>query len=388
MKELSRTVAALAPSLTRQLFNEAKKYNDVIDFTLGDPDVHTPDGIKQAGCDAIMAGKTRYSQNAGLLELRQVISRYCETKEDLSYEPQTEILVSVGAMEGVFLALSSMLNKGDEVVFPAPYYVNYKQMVEVCGGIPVIVSDLAGIEELTCSVEAIRDAITEKTKAIILNTPSNPSGKVFSWNFVKRIAEIAKKHDLYVIADEVYKCLIYDGKPRPQSIATLPEMKERTLYINSLSKEFCMTGWRLGYVLGPANIITAMSKLQENVAACAPLPSQYAAIEALRLDKDYSSGMASIFAARRDVLVEEIKKSKNLSPVIPDATFYMMINISKTRKKSVEFAYDVLKHAHVAVVPGITYGDICDDYIRIAFTIEEKKIIEGVRRLVKYADSL
>lgn len=388
MKELSRVATAIEPSLTRQLFNEAKKYNDVIDFTLGDPDIQTPEGIKLAGCEAIMAGKTRYSQNAGLLELRQIISRYCESKEHLSYNPQTEIMVSVGAMEAVFLALASMINDGDEVVFPAPYYVNYKQMVEICHGIPVIVTDPNGADTLTCSIEAIRAAITDKTKLIILNTPSNPSGKIFSWEFIQGVAEIAREFDLYVITDEVYKCLVYDNAQRPKSIATLPEMKERTLYVNSLSKEFCMTGWRLGYALGAPEIISAMTKLQENVAACAPLPSQYAAMEALRLDKDYSADMAQIFAKRRNALVEEIQKSTKLKPVIPDATFYMMVNIKATGMNSVDFAYSLLKHAHVAVVPGVTYGDICNDYIRIAFTLDEEILREGVQRIVKYADSL
>lgn len=388
MKELSRVATSIEPSLTRQLFNEAKKYNDVVDFTLGDPDIQTPEGIKLAGCEAIMAGKTRYSQNAGLLELRQVISRYCEKKEHLSYNPQTEIMVSVGAMEAVFLALASMLNDGDEVVFPAPYYVNYKQMVEICHGVPVIVSDENATEDLSCSIESIKNAITPKTKLIILNTPSNPSGKIFPWEFIEGVADIARENDLYVITDEVYKCLVYDNAKRPKSIATLPDMKERTLYINSLSKEFCMTGWRIGYALGAPEIISAMTKLQENVAACAPLPSQYAAMEALRLDKDYSADMATIFAKRRDVLVEEVQKSTKLKPIIPEATFYMMINIKETGMKSIDFAYSLLKHAHVAVVPGVTYGKICDDYIRIAFTLEEDTIREGVRRIVKYADSL
>lgn len=388
MKELSRVATSIEPSLTRQLFNEAKKYSDVIDFTLGDPDVQTPEGIKLAGCDAIMAGKTRYSQNAGLLELRQIISRYAERKEHLNYNPQDEIIVSVGAMEAVFLALLSMINEGDEVVFPAPYYVNYKQMVEICHGIPVIVSDENGKDNLSCSISAIKSAVTPKTKAIILNTPSNPSGKIFDWDFIKGVAEIAKENDLYVITDEVYKCLVYGDIPRPKSISTIPDMKERTLYINSLSKEFCMTGWRIGYALGPSDIISAMTKLQENVAACAPLPSQYAAMEALRLDKDYSADMSAIFAKRRDVLVEEIKRSSILKPIIPDATFYMMVNIKETGMKSVDFAYSLLKHAHVAVVPGVTYGAICDDYIRIAFTLDEEYIREGVRRIVNYVNTL
>lgn len=388
MKALSKVATSIEPSLTRALFNEAKKYDDVIDFTLGDPDVQTPEGIKEAGCRAIMTGKTRYSQNAGLPELRGQIARYCAAKEGLNYDPQGEIFVSVGAMEGVYLALTSILNPGDEVIIPAPFYVNYKQMVEICRAVPVIVADADSRETLACSIESIEKAVAPKTKAVILNTPSNPSGKVFPAAFIERVAELAMANDLYVITDEVYKCLVYGGKPRPRSIATIPGMKERSVYINSLSKEFCMTGWRIGYCLGPKPIISTMTKLQENVAACAPLPSQYAAIEALRLDRDYSSHMASVFSHRRDVLSAEMSKSRVLRAVVPDATFYMMVDIRRTGMKSVDFAYALLRNAHVAVVPGIAYGDICNDYVRIAFTLEEEKIVEGIRRMVKFTDAL
>ena len=384
MKQLSNTANCIEPSLTRKLFNMAKEYDNVIDFTLGDPDIPTPMGIKLAGCKAIMDSKTRYSQNAGLLELRKVISSYNEVKEGISYLPESEILVSVGAMEGLYLALLAMIDKDDEVIIPAPYYVNYKQMVMMCGGKPVIVEDEK--LKLSCSVDAIEAAITHKTKAIILNTPSNPTGRVLTDDFISKIAEIAKANDLYVITDEVYKCLVYDSIARPHSIATINGMKERTIFINSLSKEFCMTGWRLGYVCANSEIIAAMTKLQENVAACAPLPSQYAAIEALRLDYDYSADMAVIFKNRRDTLVEEFSKTNRVKCITPEATFYAMVDISQTGMKSEEFAYALLKAVQVAVVPGKTYGHYCDDYIRIAFTLEEEKIREGIRRIVKFLE--
>lgn len=382
MKRLSNTAMCVEPSLTRKLFNMAKQYDNVIDFTLGDPDTPTPLGIKQAGCKAIMDGKTRYSQNAGLLDLRKAISAYNVAHEGINYNPETEILVSVGAMEGLYLSLLALVNNGDEIIIPAPYYVNYKQMVMMCGGIPVIVEDPE--QKLGCSVEAIKNAITKRTTAIILNTPSNPTGKVLNDEYIKEIARIAKEHDLYVITDEVYKCLVYDIVHRPKSIATYSEMKERTIFINSMSKEFCMTGWRLGYVLANSEIIAAMTKLQENVAACAPLPSQYAAIEALRLDIDYSAEMAETFKKRRDALVEEFSKTELATCTTPQATFYAMVNISKTGMKSEEFAYALLKAVQVAVVPGKTYGNLCDDYIRIAFTLDEVKIREGVQRICRY----
>lgn len=388
MISLSSIVQEIKPSLTRKLFNMAREYDNVIDFTLGDPDVPTALGVKEAGCNAIMQSKTRYSQNAGLLELRQAISTYNKEKEGLVYDANSEIIVTVGAMEGLYLALMALLNPGDEVIIPAPYYVNYKQMVQLCHAVPVIVEDKMGADTLTCSLDAIKSAITKKTKAIILNTPCNPSGKVLSATYIKGIAELAKAHDLVVITDEVYKCLIYDNQPRPTSIASLPEMKERTIFVNSLSKEFCMTGWRVGYVMSTPEVVAAMIKLQENVAACAPLPSQYAAIEALRLDRDYSSEMAQIFSKRRDALVEELAQVDKLKCVSPEATFYAMVDIRETGLKSEEFAYALLKEVQVAVVPGITYGDICDDYIRIAFTLDEEKIREGIRRIRRFIERL
>lgn len=384
MKTLSKTSINIEPSLTRKLFNMAKQYDDVIDFTLGDPDVPTPLGIKEAGCRAIMENKTRYSQNAGLIDLRRAISKYNRYYEGVDYNPENEIIVSVGAMEGLYLALLTLIDKGDEVIIPAPYYVNYKQMVTMCGGIPVIVEDEKSV--LRCSIEALKDAITPQTKAIILNTPCNPTGVVLDDDYIKEVSKIAIENDLYVITDEVYKCLVYDTVSRPKSIASYEGMKERTIFINSMSKEFCMTGWRLGYVLSNSDVITAMTRLQENVVACAPLPSQYAAIEALRVDVNYSAEMAHIFKKRRDILVEEFSKTRILKCIPPKATFYAMIDISGTGLTSEDFAYKLLEKEHVAVVPGIAYGKMCDKYVRMAFTIEENLIIEGVRRILHFVE--
>ena len=384
MITLSQTTQAIQPSLTRNLFNMAKEYSDVIDFTLGDPDVHPHQAIKDAGCRAIQEGRTRYSQNAGLLELRETISHYYLETEGYAYNPQDEIIVTVGAMEGLYLSLLCLLNPGDEVIIPAPYYVNYVQMVSMCQGVPVIVESSA---DLSFDVKDIESAITPKTKAIIINTPSNPSGKIIPWHKVELLAALAKKHNLVIISDEVYKCLIYDGKEF-RSIVSIEGMRERTVLINSLSKEFCMTGWRVGYVLAPSELVSAMTKLQENVAACTPLPSQYAAIEALKGGKEYTKNMLSIFNKRRDVLVEGISSIPLLSCSTPEATFYLMVNISATGMKSEEFAVSLLQHAHVAVVPGISYGKVCDDYVRMAFTLDETKIEEGIRRIGLFVKTL
>lgn len=382
MRALSTMAEGIKPSLTRTLFNMAKAYDDVIDFTLGDPDVPTHQKIKDAGSKAIQDGKTRYSQNAGLLELRNVISDYYIRKEGFEYDPISEIMVTVGAMEGLYLALLSITNPGDEYIIPAPYYVNYGQMVHMCGGVPVIV-DKPAEEPLTFRIEDIEAAITPKTKAIIINTPSNPSGKIIPWNKIEKLAELAKKHDLYVISDEVYKCLIY-GENKFKSIVSIEGMRERTILTNSLSKEFCMTGWRIGYVLANKEIVANMTKLQENVCACAPLPSQYAAIEALSSKEDYSANMKSIFSERRDALVSGINSIKGLSCTPPDATFYLMVDISKTGLKSFDFACKLLESVHVAVVPGVTYGQSCDNYVRIAFTKNVDVIKQGVERIATF----
>lgn len=374
------------PSLTRKLFNMAKEFDDVIDFTLGDPDIQPHQAIKDAACAAIQAGRTRYSQNAGLLPLRQTISEYYQRKEGLTYKADGEVIVTVGAMEGLYLSLLSLINPGDEVIIPAPYYVNYVQMVYLCHGVPVVV-DNPNAEELSFSVEDVEAAITPRTKAIIINTPANPSAKLIPWNKVVALAEIAKKHDLIVISDEVYKCLIYGIEPF-RSIVTIDGMRERTVLVNSLSKEFCMTGWRIGYVLAPEIVVATMTKLQENVCACAPLPSQYAAIEALSGKGDYSSHMVDIFRRRRDILVKGISEIRGLTCNAPEATFYLMVNISRTGMTSEEFAIALLKAVHVAVVPGIAYGESCDKFVRIAFTIDEEKIREGISRIHKFMESL
>lgn len=386
MIRVSKVSEAVKPSLIRKLFNMAKEYNDVIDFTLGDPDVQPHQAIKDAGCTAIQSGKTRYSQNAGLPELRQTIANYYKRTEGFEYSPNDEIIVTVGAMEGLYLTLLSILDPDDEVIIPAPYYVNYVQMVSLCHGIPVVI-DNPESEELSFNVEDIVAAITPKTKAIIINTPSNPSGKVIPWNKIEALAAIAKNHNLIVIADEVYKCLMYDNA-NFKSIVSIDGMRERTVLVNSLSKEFCMTGWRIGYVLAPKELVSTMTKLQENVCACAPLPSQYAAIEALSGKGDYSKDMVDIFTRRRNILYDGLSQITGLRCNKPEATFYMMVDISSTGMTSFDFCCRLLEAVHVACVPGVAYGNSCDRYIRIAFTIDEMKIKEGVNRIAKFMKSL
>lgn len=387
MDRISNVAQRIAPSMIRQLFNMAKTMDNVVDFTLGDPDIMPNLNIREAACKAIIDGKTRYSQNAGLLELREVISKKILNSEELRYAPSSEIAVTVGAMEGLYLTFLSLINDGDEVIIPAPYYVNYKQMVEMCGGIPVIV-DPSDKDSLLVSGEEIKKAVSKRTKIILINSPSNPSGKIMPPQTIREIASIVKDYNLIAITDEVYKKLNYGTVPF-LSIATLPEMKDKTVIVNSLSKEFCMTGYRIGYVAGPSDIIGAVVKLQENVAACAPLPSQYAAIEALGSNEDYSKDMIQIFTSRRNTLCSILEQSPYIRVLKPDATFYAMVDISALGyESSVKFAYDLLENAKVAVVPGVAYGEICKNFIRIAFTLDEKLIRLGAERIVNFINSL
>lgn len=385
MIQLSETAKSITPSLTRKLFNLAQKYDNVIDFTLGDPDIHPHQNIKDAGCKAILEGHTRYSPNAGLLELREVISTRYKEQYNIEYNPFNEIMVTVGGMEGLYLALLAILNKDDEVIIPAPYWINYVQMVCMCSSIPIITPPNSA-NDLSLSVENIKKAISPKTKVIILNTPNNPSGLVINDNALEQIAKLAIENNLTIITDEVYKTLLYDNM-HFKSIVTFEGMKERTVIINSLSKEFCMTGWRLGYVTAPAELISAMTMFQENIAACAPLPSQYAAIEALK-HPEYSAGMIKEFTRRKEALLEEAGKIKDIKINIPQGTFYAMLNIKSTGLKSEDFAYALLEEEQVAVVPGITYGDCCEGFIRIAFTLEISKIKEGIQRIKRFIEKL
>ncbi len=376
-------ITKIEPSLTRQLFNMAQNYNDVINLTLGDPDLLPPKNVRKQACKSIMDGKTRYSANAGLLEARKVIVKNFNKEYSLNAKIENTIL-TVGGMEGLFLAFSCLINPGDEVIIPAPYYVNYYQMVQLNGGTPVLV-DTEECNNFNVTAKDIEAKITDKTKVIILNSPCNPTGEILDKETIVQIASIAKKYDLFVISDEVYKTLVYDGV-KCFSILEVPEMQERTLLIDSMSKRFSMTGYRCGYAIGPNELIANMIKLQENVVACTPLPSQYAAIEAYSKKTDIRY-IQKEFQKRRDIMADGINSIDNLSCHKPSATFYLFVNISRTGLKSLDFAFKLLEKEHVAVVPGVSYGNF-DNYVRIAFTLKEENLKEAVTRIKRFVEEL
>ena len=382
---ISNTANAVEPSLTRKLFNMAKEYNDVIDLTLGDPDIPPSQKIRSAACEAIMQGKTRYSANAGLPQLREAIANNFKNEYGIKIEPLNNVIVTVGGMEALFLSLTCIINPGDEVIILAPYYVNYKQMVSMCSGVPVVVNTR---EEngFAVSTEMLEKVITDRTKAIIINTPCNPTGAVLGKESLEAIASLAKKYDFAVISDEVYRCLIYDDA-KHQSIVNLPDMLERTVVVDSFSKRFAMTGYRVGYAIAPADFTAAMIKLQENVAACAALPSQYAGIEAFESCVN-DTFIKDEFQNRRDYLYNAINNIKGLSCIKPAATFYLFVNIKETGLDALTFAYKLLEQQHVAVVPGVAYGEEYKDYVRIAYTMKIDVLREAINKIEQFVSDL
>ena len=376
--KLTQRVLGMAPSLPRKLFDMAKEIDgDVIDLTLGDPDVPPPANVRAAACAAIEACQTRYSQNAGLHEAREAVAAFQRAKygRDVAAE---DLILTVGAMGSIFQQLFSLVEPGDEVIVPAPYWVNYVEVAKLCGAVPVVVS---AREENGFSVtaEQVAAAITPRTRVIVVNSPNNPTGRVLREDAVRDIAALAVKHDLFVISDEVYRSLVYDGIPY-LSIFDLPEMHGRCSVIDAVSKQFSMTGYRLGYTIGPRPLVETMTRLQENVNACAPLPSQYAAIAAYGPGTD-ASYLFREYAARRQIVVDGIRGIPGLSLGGVDAAFYAFVNISATGMDSQSFAYGLLKEQRVAVVPGLAYGDAYDNFIRIAFTVSGERLREALGRL-------
>lgn len=384
MRKLSRRASCIEPSLTRDLFNRALCLEGVINLTLGDPDLPPPQPVRDAACRAIQAGQTHYSANAGLLELRERLAEAFRAEYHLPCSPE-EVMVTVGGMEALYLTLSALIDPGDEVIVFAPYYVNYVQMVRMNGGVPVI---LPTREEtgFTIDLEALRAKLSERTVALILNTPCNPTGAVIPEEVLSEIATIARERDLTVIADEVYKALLYDGATH-HSILACPGMQERTVLVDSLSKKYSMTGWRLGWAIAPKPLIVAMTKMQENVAACASLPSQYGALEALKETTDVAY-IQTTFMRRRDLMVGALNACPKLSVRRPEATFYLFVNISGTGLSSRDFALRLLEEGRVAVVPGVAYGTPYDGFVRIAFTQEESVLAEACRRIAHFVESL
>jgi len=383
--KISNRAQEIEASLSRHLFDMAKSYDDVVDLTLGDPDIPPCQIIKDAANEAVQLNRLRYSANAGLPMLRDAIARNFRAEYNIPADPAKNIIVTVGGMEALFLSLACLIDNDDEVIIIAPYYVNYKQMVSMCGGKPVIVNTTQSSNYMPDSGE-IEKAITDKTIAVIINTPSNPTGAVYDKKTLENIAFLARKYDLCVISDEVYRTLIYDDL-KHESIVNLPDMQERTVVIDSFSKRFAMTGYRLGYAIGPEKLVERMTKMQENVAACSPVASQYAGIAAL----EKCCGDTAIrdeFKKRRDYMYKELSAIERISCRKPSGTFYLFVNVEATGLDGLEFAYRLLEREKVAVVPGITYGAEYKNYIRIAYTLQRDRLEIAVERMKRFIENL
>lgn len=381
---VSNVVKENEPQLVRRIYDKSKEYENVVDLTLGDPDIPTPQAVKDATATALLGNKTKYTANAGIPALREAISRDVEKRTGVTYSID-EISVTAGAMGALYLSSTSILNPGDEMIILEPHWPNYTNMVKMRGAFPKFVNYL-GEENLKNLTVNIENAITDKTRAIIINSPSNPTGVLLAFEKLEEIAKIAKKHDLWVITDEVYHTIVFNGGFR--SILEIPDMKERTILVDSLSKRFSMTGFRVGFVCAPKEIATAVATLQENVNSCACMFAQYASLTALENSAALEKEICETFRKRCSAMTAELKKSKNLVVGDATATFYLFIDITKTGLSSEEFAYRLLDEKHIAIVPGNAFNNAGEGYIRIACTLSEEKLIAAAKEIVAFADSL
>lgn len=381
--DISQLAQNNKPQLVRKIYDKSKEYKDVIDLTLGDPDIPTPELVKEATTYALKNNYTKYTANAGLIELRQAISEDVKKRTGVEYNIN-EISVTAGAMGALYLSSVSMYNPGDEVIVVEPHWPNYTNMIEMCRAIPKYVSYI-GIDVNTLG-ERIEKLVTDKTKSIVINSPSNPTGIVIPFNVLKDIANIAKKYNLYVVTDEVYHTIVFDGEYH--SILEIPEMKERTILIDSLSKRFSMTGYRVGFVCAPENIARSVAVFEENVNSCACMFAQYASIVALKNCDKLEKEICATFKERCVSMASELSKCDKLILLPVKATFYLFINITKTGLTSEEFAYKLLEEKHIAVVPGNAFNNAGEGYIRIACTLSTERLIDAAKKIVDFVNGL
>jgi aminotransferase len=381
---LSAKVQTIKPSGIRKYFDIAATMGDVISLGVGEPDFPTPANVREAGVRSMTEKGTRYTSNSGLLELRQAISRYLERRFELPYDPETQVLITVGASEAIDLALRAVVNPGDEVLVPEPTFVSYAPLTIMAGGVPVPVPTYEK-DDFRLTAEAIEPLISEKTKAIMLCYPNNPTGAVMEEQDLVAIAEVLRKHKILVISDEIYAELVYGIEHA--SIAALPGMYERTVVVSGFSKGFSMTGWRLGYACGPADLIAAMRKIHQYGIMSAPTTAQWAAIEALENGLHAVERMRAEYDERRQFIVQGFR-AIGLSCFEPRGAFYCFPRISDLGMTSDEFCTALLEVERVAVVPGSAFGDSGEGFIRVsyAYSIDSiKKALERIDRFVQKA---
>lgn len=372
---LSKTITEIKPSGIRKFFDIASERKDTISLGVGEPDFDTPWHIRDEGIYSLEKGKTFYTSNLGLIELREEIKNYLKRRFDVCYDPKSEIIITVGGSEAIDIGLRAMLDPGDEVLIPQPSYVSYEPCTILAGGVPVII-ELKNENEFRLTKEELLDAITDKTKVLILPFPNNPTGAIMERKDLEDIAKICIEKDIFVMSDEIYSELTY-GKDHV-SIASLPGMKERTILINGFSKSYAMTGWRLGYACGPKTIIEQMTKIHQFAIMCAPTTSQYAAVEAIKNGDEDVAKMRESYNQRRNFLMNAFKEM-GLPCFEPFGAFYVFPCIKEFNMTSEEFAFALLDAENLAVVPGTAFGDCGEGFLRIsyAYSIEKLKIAMG-----------
>lgn len=383
---LSDIVVNIKPSGIRKFFDIVTEMNDpeVISLGVGEPDFDTPWHIREEGIFSLERGRTFYTSNSGLMELRREICNYMYRKQGITYDAAHEVLITVGGSEAIDIGLRALINPGDEVLIPQPSYVSYEPCAALAGAEPVIIN-LKAENEFRLTAQELEEVITDRTKVLILPFPNNPTGAIMERGDLEAIADVILKHDLIVMSDEIYGELTYKGKH--VSIASLPGMKERTILINGFSKAYAMTGWRLGYACGPADIIGQMTKIHQFAIMCAPTTSQYAAVEALKNGDDDIAEMCTAYNQRRRYLLNAFKEM-GLDCFEPYGAFYVFPCIKEFGMTSDEFATRFLEEEKVAVVPGTAFGDSGEGFLRISYAYSLENLKVAIGRLERFVKKL
>ena len=381
---LSDKVVNIKPSGIRKFFDIVQEMDDVISLSVGEPDFDTPWHIRDEGIYSLEKGRTFYTSNAGLKELKEEISLYLKRKQGVEFNPKDEMFVTVGGSEAIDVAMRAMLNPGDEVLIPQPSFVSYEPCAILANGVPVII-ELKAENEFRLTAKELEEAITDKTKIVVLPFPNNPTGAIMEKKDLEEIAEVIIKHDLFVISDEIYSELTY--KDKHVSIVEIPGMLERTILINGFSKSYAMTGWRLGYACGPKEIIAQMLKIHQFAIMCAPTTSQYAAVEALRNGDEDVEQMKEAYNQRRRYLMHAFKEM-GLECFEPFGAFYVFPCIKEFGLSSEEFATRFLKEEKVAIVPGTAFGDCGEGFLRISYASSMENLKTAMSRLADFIERL
>ncbi len=384
-KILSAKSQSLKPSGIRKFFDMLGGMDDVVALTVGQPDFVTPWHIREAGIESLEMGKTYYTSNSGLLEMRTEISNYLKRRFDLSYDPEHEIVVTVGGSEAIDMTMRALIDPGDEVIIPTPCFVCYEPLCRMADGVPIsVVTEEKDNFKLT--PEKLKAAITPKTKLLIMPFPNNPTGAVMTYDDLEKIAEVLRDTDIMVLSDEIYAEMTYGGK-KHVSIASLPGMRERTVVVNGFSKAYAMTGWRMGYTAAPAPVTEQILKLHQFGIMCAPTTSQFAAIEALKNGDDDIMKMTGEYNYRRRFLVNGLRKI-GIPCFEPEGAFYVFPNIGVFGMSSDEFCERLLYEARVAIVPGTAFGECGEGFARISYAYSLKHIAEALERIGNFVNTL